>query len=175
MRHCLAPFAILVLLASPAVARNEKSPPRSQALTKLVNCRSITAPEERLACYDREVAALQNAAARNEIAVVDREQVRKTRRSLFGLTLPDLSIFGDDNEDEAAVSRIEAKIKSVYDAGYGRWGFVLDDGAQWVQTDNRKLAFKPKPGQDVVIHKAALGSYMANINKQNAIRVERVR
>ena len=172
-----APFAILAFLAlaaSPAAAQ-ERDQPRSPALTRLVDCRALAGAEERLACYDREVAELDAAEARKDVVVVDREQLRKTRRTLFGLTLPNLSIFGDDSPDQEGFQKIEAKIKSVSQTPYGKWIFELEDGARWVQTDSRELNVWPKPGHDIAIRRAAMGSYLANVNKQIAIRVRRER
>ena len=171
-----ATLAILALLTLPAAAgAQDKEAPRSPALTRLVDCRTIADPQERLACYDREVASLDAAEARKDVVVVDRDQLRKTRKTLFGLTLPNLSVFGDDNEDEAGVQTLETKIKSVSQTPYGKWIFELEDGARWAQTDSRELAAYPKPGQDITIRRASMGSYMANVNKQIAIRVQRLR
>jgi hypothetical protein len=170
------PAAVVLILAVAApVAAQEEEPPRSAALSRLVDCRGIAAAEERLACYDREVAALDAAETRKDVVVVDREQLRKTRRTLFGLTLPNLSIFGDDSPDEEGVQQITAKIKSVSRMPRGEWVFELEDGARWVQTDSRELPIWPKPGHEIAIRKAAFGSYLANVNDQIAIRVERLR
>lgn len=174
MRFVPAMILAIFLAAAPATAQ-ERDRPRSQALTELVECRTIAAPEERLACYDREVAALDAAEARKDVVVVDREQLRKTRRTLFGLTLPNLSIFGDDSPDEEGVQRIETTIKSVDRRPRGKWIFQVEDGALWAQTDSRELPIDPEPGDKIAIRKAAMGSYLANINGQIAIRVERVR
>lgn len=172
----VATLAILALLTAPAAAgAEEREAPRSSALTRLVDCRSVANPEERLACYDREVGSLDAAEARKDVVVVDREQLRKTRKTLFGLTLPNLSVFGDDNADEAGVQQIDAKIKTLAQTPYGKWIFELEDGARWAQTDSRELAAYPKPGQDITIRRASMGSYMANVNKQIAIRVQRLR
>lgn len=177
--HRIAIAAAALALAAPtSAAAQENDPPRSEALKKLVDCRSVGDPTERLACFDREVAAVDAAEAANELVVVDREQIRKTRRTLFGLTLPDLGIFGgggDDDEEEEGVSRIESTIKNVARGSYGRWILTLEDGAVWAQTDDRTLPRWPKAGQPIVIKRAALGSFMANVNEQNGIRVERLR
>ena len=98
--------------ASPAFAP-DITPKRPEVIERITACRTIAASAERLACFDREVAALEAAADAREIAVVDREQVRRTRRSLFGLRLPDLGIFGDDDdegEDSAATTMTKEKI-----------------------------------------------------------------
>lgn len=167
-----------IAISTTALAAEKNPPARSATLTRLVECRSISEPDERLACFDREVAALDAAEASKQVMIVDKEQVRKTRRSLFGLALPDLGIFGsgagsDDDDEEAA--RLEAQIKSVSQVGYGKWAFELDDGARWVQTDDRPLGVEPRAGQTILIKRGALGSYMANVNGQRSFRVQRTR
>lgn len=161
-----------VALATPVSAQDVKDS-RPPALKRLTNCRSIASQTERLACYDREVAAVDAAEARKDLVVVDREQLKKTRRTLFGLTLPNLSVFGNDSPDEEGVTQIESKIKAATQTAYGKWILELADGARWIQIDSRELAIEPRPGHDVKIRKAALGSYVANIKGQVAIRVKR--
>ena len=108
----LAP--LLAISAAPAIAQST-AVERPEVISRITACRAITNSAERLACFDREVGALEAAAAAREIAVVDREQVRRTRRSLFGLRLPDLGIFSDDSDegdDGAAVREINSTIRS---------------------------------------------------------------
>lgn len=178
----IALMSVLFMTATAAAAaeKTEKAQqPRATALVRVVECRTLTEPEERLACYDREVAALDSAEANKQVMVVDKEQVRKTRRSLFGLQLPDLGIFGGNGEtgddDAEEVSRLEAKIKSASQSRYGQWSFELEDGARWTQTDDHQLGVEPKPGQMIVIKRAALGSYMASVNGQRSFRIQRIR
>lgn len=175
MKSFLSAAALALLLAAPAAAKPDKPAERPQALVRLVECRAIAAEAERLACYDREVAAVDAAAAARDLVVVDREDLRKTRRTLFGLTLPDLSVFGDDNEDKESVGRLETTIKTVRQDPYGRWHFELADGALWSQIDSRELPIDPRAGQAIRIRRAAMGSFLANVNNQTAIRVRRER
>ena len=173
-------LAAAMLLPAATAAADQPGAPKVQharpdTLVRLVNCRTVAEPGERLACFDREVAALDAAEARRDLVVVDREQRRKTRKTLFGLTLPNLSVFGDDNEDQQQVSTLEAKIRSVSQNPYGKWILTLDDGARWAQTDTRDLPLDPRPGQVVKIRRAAMGSYLANVAGQVGMRVERVR
>lgn len=174
--HSSVIAAAFLLAAVPALAQ-EDDRPRSEALEQLVDCRGISDDAQRLACFDREVAAIDAAEAADELVVVDREQIRKTRRTLFGLSLPDLGIFGggEGDEEEEGVSQIESTIKDVRRGSYGRWIITLENGAVWAQTDDRNLPRWPKAGQPILIKRAALGSFKANINEQNAIRVERLR
>lgn len=167
--------AILACLAGSASAEQSRRPQEPpQAMSRVVQCRAIASPEERLACFDREVAAMAAAQSAGELVAMDRQQVRRTRRSLFGLGLPDLGIFGDDNDDEEAASRIESTVRSATQNANGKWIITLADGARWLQTDSRNLNFEPRPGQPVRIRRAAMGSYLANVNGQTAIRVRRI-
>ena len=148
--------------------------PRPPAFQKLVDCRDVTDASRRLACYDREVTAVAAAEGRQDLVVIDRAKVRTARRTLFGLQVPDLGIFGGDDGEEEGVSRLEATIAGVGRNGDGRWTFRLADGARWIQSDSRELGIDPAAGQPIVIRKAAMGSFLANVNKQIAIRVRRL-
>ena len=57
--------------------------------------------------------------------------------------------------------------------GYGHWVVRLQDESLWVQIDNNALALRPRPGQPVLIRRAALGSYVMRVNGQPGIRVRR--
>lgn len=167
----LAPAA----LAAPALAQ-ETPQQRPEALTRVLSCRALQSAEERLACYDREVAAFETAEATNQVVVMDRQQVRRTRRTLFGLTLPDLGVFGDNNDDpEEAVAELQTTIRSAAQNANSKWVVILEDGARWVQIDSRNLAREPRAGMPIRIRRAAMGSYLANIDGQIAIRVRRER
>lgn len=167
--------AAAALIAAPAASQPRgEAQPRPAALSRVVECRSIASAEERLACYDREVAAMDAAESSRELVVMDRTQIRRTRRSLFGLSIPDLGIFGDDNEDEEESSRIESTVRSATQNGNGRWIIELEDGARWMQADSRNLPIEPRRGHSVRIRRASLGSYLANVNNQTAIRMRRI-
>lgn len=175
-RRTLATVIVFATAASPLAAADAPKP-RTPLLAKLVECRSITDDTGRLACYDLQVKQLDQAERAEEVVVVDRTQIRKARRSLFGLTLPDLSIFGDRDDrgapEEEGVSKLESTIKSAAQNGNGRWVLTLEDGARWVQVDTRTVPRSPRPGMPIIIRKAAMGSFLANIDKQIAIRVDR--
>ena len=169
-------------LVSAAYAQGGDQPPaskqdqaRPQQFEALVRCRAIAADAERLQCFDTAVAALEQAADRRELVVVDRQQVRESRRRLFGLALPSLPIFGggDGTEDEEAVNSIESTVATANQDSLGHWNVRLADGSLWIQTDDRPLSLRPRPGQPVVVVRAALGSFMMRVNNQPGIRVRR--
>jgi hypothetical protein len=173
MRHFVTAGLFLALAAVPAVAsaKDAPKPPRPAVVSRVVACTSVADPQQRLACFDREVAAMNEAEQKGDLVAMDRNQVRKTKRSLFGLALPDLGVFGDDEDSD---SSIETTLKSVAQNPDGKYIFDLAEGGRWVQLDSREFIVDPKAGQPIRIRRAAMGSYMANVNKQIAVRVRRV-
>ena len=168
----------LVVLAPVCVATAAKKPPKPQprpgAFEELVKCRAVADQAARLQCYDRAAAALEAAADRRDILLVDRNQVRQTKRSLFGLDIPDFNIFGGGGEEEAEeIKSIESVVASALQDSQGRWIVKLQEGGTWTQTDNAPLALRPRPGQKVRVNRGALGSYMMSVNGQPAVRVKR--
>jgi hypothetical protein len=164
-------FALpLLVLAAPAMAQE-----RAKILSDVVDCRKLADSAERLACYDKTVGALDAAEQKKEVVVVDKEQVREARRSIFGLNLPRIKLFGggggaNDIED---IDEIDTTIKAITWQRDGRVFFVVADGARWVQTDDRAL-MNVKPGGKVTIKKGTLGSYFAKFPGAIGIKVQRV-
>jgi hypothetical protein len=138
----------------------------------LVKCRAIAEDAARLRCFDAAAAALQQAAEKRDIVIVDRAQVRQTRRSLFGLEGLHLPFFGGGDEKGEEVTQLDGVIASTRDLG-GRWLVHLEDGSTWLQVDDNVIAIWPKAGQKVLIKRAALGSYMMRVNGQPGVRVKR--
>lgn len=165
---------LLVATAGPAVAqaqgRTAKAPPAGVA--KLLECRSIAADSERLACFDRQSADFAGAVARRDVVMIDRDQARETRRSLFGFSLPDFGgLIGGGDEDE--IREINAELASAtYDQGGLR--VTLKDGSSWAQTDDARLGRIPGPGAPVRIRRGSFGSYMMKVGNLPAVRARRV-
>ena len=166
-----ASFAVLAL-AGPAAAKDKEPPPRPAQIEELYACRAIADPAERLACFDREVGELANADQAREITFADKETLKKTRRGLFGFSLPDFGIFGGDDEK---IESVETSVVSVSDAGDGRYRIGMDDGSVWVQTDSKIMPLRRRPGQKIVIKPAALGTYFLSLEGRPSIRVRRER
>jgi len=177
IRHIALAAAGLAAFAGTADAQpRPQGQQRPELFEALVRCRAVAEDAARLQCFDSAAAALEQAAERREVVVVDRAQVRESRRRLFGLALPRLPIFGggdDDEQEEEEINRVEGVVASASQNGNGQWIVRLQDGALWVQTDNRPLALRPRPGQPVVIERGALGSFMMRVNGQPGVRARR--
>jgi hypothetical protein len=171
------PLALLLagLPAAAAAQADQAAPQRPELFEALVRCRAIADDAARLQCFDSAAANLQAATERRDVVVVDRQQVRESRRRLFGLPLPSLPIFGGGDDDDSAdrIESIESTVVSAHQVGYGRWVVRLEDGSTWVQTDDNVVAGRPRTGQPVRVQRGALGSFMMRINNQPGIRVRR--
>ncbi len=160
------------MAAASAPGSAAKPQPRAQAFDAMLACRAIADQAEKFACLDRTSAALEAADKAGDLVVMDRQQVRETKKTLFGFDLPNLAkVFGDDKGQE--VESVEGKVASAYTDQDGRWVLRLADGALWRQIDSNVLGLRPRQGMDVKINRAALGSYKMAVAGQPGIRVRR--
>ncbi|MDR7155100.1 hypothetical protein J2W40_001922 [Sphingobium xenophagum] len=167
------------IAATNAAAAPNQQQPRPEIFTDLLQCRTITDNSERLACFDRQVGAIDAAAQRDEVVVLDKSELAKTRKTLFGFSFPKLPFLGGDEVDDRGeakvdgVDQIEAVIASVRSLGYGKWQIGLDDGAVWATTE-ALTARDPKVGQKIELKRAAMGSFMGKVEGGRAVRMKRV-
>lgn len=179
-RAALALAAVAVLAcAAPAAAAEDRAPAEPELYQKMVACKDIADPAERLACYDRQVTAFDSATKNRDIVIADREEVRKTRRGLFGFTAPIgrlLGLGGDGEKDakDEAIERLETKVARVGKTADGGWRLTFEEAGTWEQIDTRGWVMSPKIGQGAVISRGALGSYLVSVDGQRAIKMRRV-
>jgi hypothetical protein len=181
MRRAYLMFTgLLAVTAAPVFARVSPVTDRagSQLITDVTACRAITDSAARLACYDGSVAKLADASDKKDVVVLDREEVQKTKRSLFGFELPHLPFFdnaGDSKDKKASqeFTQIEAKITSARQNAAGDWILDLDDNSVWQTTEAPKN--DPRSNESIRIRKAAMGSYFGNIAGDRATRMRRIR
>lgn len=165
-------IVLLLALALPAHAAAQRSR-AAEPVAELSRCRGIPESATRLACYDQAADSLTRAIAAKQVVVLDRDDVRKTRRSLFGFTLPQLPFFGGGNDEPPEAKEIKAKLASARELGYGKWRVRLEEGAVW-ETTEAVSGSTPEAGQEVSIRKAALGSYFLKFGSTRAVRAKRV-
>jgi len=169
-----AAVTALVIIMPTAFAANPKKPTPPPQFERLTHCRTIEQADLRLACYDREVAALETAQQNRQIVIVDQQQIHETRRSLFGLHIGGTALLGDgDKGDVEQLSEITAKVTSIGHLSDGRVTFTLDNGAAWTQNDDFPVPGRLSPGGTVVIKRGSLGSYFARIDKLPGFKVTR--
>lgn len=172
MRRPALAVLLVASLGLPAVAQ-PKPDSRAAIVRKLTDCRKIADDKARLACYDDTAAAFDQAEAKGDIVIVDREQARKVRRQAFGFSMPSITLF-EKGETQEELENVTGVLASAARARSGAWVFTLEDGAVWSQIATEELFKTPKPGMKVKIRKASLGSFMLQLDNQSAIRVRRV-
>ncbi len=147
---------------------------RPAIFQKLVDCRTQADAALRLACYDAQVAALDDAETKKELVVVDKAQMKQARKSLFGFSLPKISLFGggDDADDEEELKVLETTVADARQMNDGNWRIRLPDGVYWRQMEAKDI-FAPKSGDKIRIRRASMGSYLASINGRAAFRIKR--
>ncbi len=169
-------FSVMAIfvLATSAAADAKNAAPQSPLVQALTNCRSQTDETARLRCYDLAAGALTEASAQGKIVVLDQEQARTTRRSLFGFHLPKLPLFSGDASAESDPDELTAKITSVRAMPNGRWQMKIEGGALWETTEVSSVVNDPRAGNTLLIKRGPLGSYMVRIEGQRALRAKRV-
>jgi hypothetical protein len=183
MRYGALILGMAVILTAPAIAQDSRAPQRPAVLQSLYECRAITDPAQRLACFEQRTTALEQAENARDVRIVSREEVRRAQRGLFGLSLPNLgNLFGGGDEDDdregaaepEVIQEIEALVREVGRDVSGRLVLVLDNGQRWVQTDTVG-GRSPRAGQNVRIRRASLGSFIASVEGRPGFRVRRER
>ena len=162
--------------AAPSQAANSNLG-RSQLVTAIQNCQSVKDSAARLACYDQAASALVAVTTRGDVAIVDRNQVKQVRRSLFGFSLPSFPFFSGSKDREAddEPKELNSSLASFRPIGNGFFRFGLKEpDSTWESTEPSDV-FDPKVGTKVRILHGALGSYWAEIENQRAVKVRRVR
>jgi hypothetical protein len=172
-RKIILVAAAAALLSTPAAAQRQSAksgtPPQVQ---RLLGCRALPDAAQRLACFDRETIALDQAMARKDLVVIDRERATAARRSLFGFSVPNFGgLFGGDENE---VKEIQSTITAVGHNSDGGWTLRLADGSTWTQTDDAPLGIRPARGQKVTVRRGLLGSFRLSIDGRPGFKAKRV-
>jgi hypothetical protein len=172
LRFAAALLTTALAAAPVARAAEAPAPARAVQLQQLLDCRKLTDPTQRLACFDQAAGVLDLAEAKGDVVVVDREQARKVRRQAFGFTMPSISLFtrGEKPEEITSAAGVIASARRL---NTGKWEITLEDGARWVQVDLTEIPLTPKAGQKVKIKAATMGSFVMSVNNQREVKVHR--
>lgn len=171
-------FVLAGALAVSGTALAQEKKPTGDPFDPLRACRAIAADAERLACFDRVAGALVTAAEEGDLSVVNREEVRKTRRTLFGFALPDLGIFGrgDKAKEKYEADAIEVLNTTVATSRMTRDGIEVTtaEGAVWLIPSPPRRLMTPRPGQSVELRGGSLSSFFIRINGQAGVKARRI-
>jgi len=171
--------AATALLAVTAAGAQTGGSSGAAVIDAVKGCRAIAAADQRLACFDKATAALDSAIQTHEITVMDKQEVRRTRRSLFGFSVPDIPLFGggssktDSAAEATEVTELDTLVTAIKPVSYGKFDITTTEGAIWRNSD--EIDFPPKPGSKVHIKKGAIGNYFLRFDGGKAVRGSRVR
>jgi hypothetical protein len=173
----LSPAVLLTAAAAGSLASGAVAPARAQEadyIEQLKACRTIMDERDRLACYDAKVGAMVSASESGDVKIVEREDVRRTRRQLFGFAVPDFGILAGDEQDKQSSEMLETTITSARQLANKVWRFTTAEGAVW-EINNAPARLAPiKPQDKVVFKKALLGYYFIRINGQMGVKGRRI-
>ncbi|MBC6981187.1 hypothetical protein [Caulobacter sp. 17J80-11] len=162
-------LGLALALAAAAGAETTPIATRNAVLDQALACRGLADTAARAACYDAAIDALAQAQARGEVVVVDAARVEATHREAFGLTRPPAPPLA---VKLAPIEDVSLTVARAWRAADGDWMLAMSDGQVWRQIDGR-FARAPQPGFVAEIKRAALGSYLMQVDGQTAVRARR--
>ncbi|HTI31295.1 MAG TPA: hypothetical protein VL405_04120 [Sphingomonas sp.] len=169
------PIAALALAGTALIAAD--APPPARPYAALQACRGIVDNAQRLACYDQAAAALDAAQKSEEVVIVDRQEVKKARKGLFGFNLPRIGFLAGrqgNAEDQQDEQELNDTVGSARALPYGKWRIVLSTGAVWETTEADSRFTDPRPGMTVNLTKGAMGNFFLKVAKGRAVSARRV-
>lgn len=169
------PGRLVTIVAAAVIVTQQPSPAAAQSasdrLSGLRSCTAVKPDAERLACYDREAAAVLSAAQTGEVRIVERQEIERTRRSLFGFSLPSIGLLGSDSE---VPDTLETTITAVRSTGQDAWAIQVAEGSVWQITNAPSRFREPKVGDPIVLKRAALGSFFIRVGNQLGVKGRRI-
>jgi len=166
--------SLLVAAATPAFSQ-EGSVEADPYLDALKECRSLTDDADRLACFDREVGSVVAASEAGEVRVVDRAEITRTRRSLFGFNLPDLDLLGSGSDASDDDELFETTITQAQYASAKKVRFTTSEGAIWEMRNVPRRLRRIESGDTVTFKPASFGYYFVRIDGQMGVKGRRIR
>src|SRR5689334_2373087 len=147
-------MTIILMMAAAAAAAapaHGAAPAGSQLINAVQACQTIRDDAARLQCYDRSVSALAVANARGDVRIVDRQQMREARRSLFGFGGVRIPFFTGSKDVEQEPKQLLAKVASFRSIGNGYVRVsIADPDSTWESTEPTDV-FDVKAGDKVTI------------------------
>jgi hypothetical protein len=169
--YLLITAAFALTVTSTANARAPVATGTPASMQRLLGCRAIQDNAQRLACFDRETSAVDQAITKKDIVLIDKVRATQAKKSLFGFSIPDFGgLFGGSDDEVKEI----ASTVAAFDHGlYTGWVIRLADGSQWSQTDDAQLGLPPRKGDKVVVRRGSFGAFFLRLNGQPGFKVKR--
>jgi hypothetical protein len=163
---CVVPF---MLLSAPAFAQ--------QGLpAQVYACANVEEAGQRHACFDALVPELKKAGGGAPAGKAPQTTLQPAPPQ-SQLTAPVLSVSearAAKAEKEREIDQVRLPVKAIDTGRDGKYRFTMENGQVWKQLDTVKLRNIGSGPWTAEVRKAALGSYLLTMDKQAAVRVERV-
>lgn len=146
-------------------------------LDPLMACHNVSDSQARLACFERESAALAAAVSSEACpgTVADKAKSQSKPADEFGLAPGEVVERESQKGERAApLDAINARVTALTPQGDGRLVFTLDNGQIWRQLVNEGELLA-KVGDNVRISRGILGAYFIALPSRHSCKVERVR
>ncbi|BDI60408.1 hypothetical protein MACH05_09680 [Qipengyuania nanhaisediminis] len=166
--------ALIALGTAPLAAQDQAAPADAGHLDQLRACQAIAVDEERLACFDSAASTMIAASDAGDLRVIDREDIRQTRRSLFGFSLPNIGLFGGGDDDEEEDELFTTTIASVRYTGRTGARFTTAEGAVWEMNNVPRRLRTIRVGDEVEFKPGSFGYYFVRIEGQNGVKGRRI-
>lgn len=158
------PVYFLLMFASAA-------PADETFVSAVLDCKSLSSADERLACYDDVVAAYSVNSA--EPAANPTESAAVNSEALFGMSPVAAQRALEASTGREQIDRVEATIVTLTAVAPNKVAVVLDNGQIWRQTTASSL--KLTEGDDIVIRRRSLGSHtLQKVGAARSMKVKRV-
>ena len=135
----------------------------------LIACAQLSADTARLACFDRNIAAIRKSTE----GPSNSSESATTPAQKFGFSGAQARAL-ERTPAQAPPSAVHAQIVRVSEGANGRLNFVLDNSQTWQQIE-LESDFSVRSGQSVTISTGALGSFWLSSDSHRATRVKRIR
>jgi hypothetical protein len=148
----------------------------SPLVEKLEDCTTIADDAQRLACFDREVAALVAATGAGALRVVEEQDITEARKKLFGYQVPDAGIFATRNEEEReAAQTLVSTITRVRKVGSKEYHIWIEEGDAVWRMKGTSIRFRaPEVGDPVEFKPATMGTYWIRVDGRKGVRGNRI-
>jgi len=107
-------LAFTISIGSFAFAQSASQPDELQAI---YSCKSISDPQERLACYDNSVGRFEAAEKSGAVVTVSKTAIEKVERDAFGFNIPSLpslgGLFGGGSKKTVKENDLTAPVKKA--------------------------------------------------------------
>lgn len=133
------------------------------------SCASLTEPTRRLACYDAVYPPADGASS----VLFDLESEREKAREDFGLNNLQLRDRQPEQMRDLDPDQIEAVVARVTQRSTGERVVTLENGQAWLLTEATSKG-RLVSGDQIVIRKAALGTFMLLTAKRVPLRARRL-